>query len=75
MILVSGSDPEPWLAKVLTVQSRAKMVRVHYYVSNGDNLYIAEPNHHLGVDRVHWDTILGFDFGEWRGHQWERYIN
>ena len=73
MIWVNGSDPEPWLAKVLSVQSRTKMVRVHYYVSNGDNLFTPEPNHRLTFDHVHWDTILGSDDGEWRGHQWESY--
>ena len=73
MIWVNGSDPEPWLAKVLTVQSRTETVKVHYYVSNGGNLYIPEPNHRLGVDHVHWDTILGTDIGEWRGHQWESF--
>ena len=71
MIWVNGSDPEPWLAKVLTVQSRTKMVRLHYYVSNGDNLFTPELNHCL--DHVHWDTILGCDDGEWRVHQWESY--
>ena len=73
MIWVNDSDPEPWLAKVLTVQSRTKMVRLHYYVSNGDNLFTPELNHCLAVDHVHWDTILGCDDGEWRGHQWESY--
>ena len=74
MIWINGSDPEPWLAKVLTVLSSTKTVRVHYYISNGDNyLYIPEPNQRLGVDRVHWDTILGNARGEWRGHQWERF--
>lgn len=73
MIWINGSDPEPWLAKVLSVQSSTKTARVHYYISNGDSLYSPEPNQRLGVDRVHWDTILGVAMGEWRGHQWESY--
>lgn len=31
MVLIRGDDPDPWLAKVVGIQERAKTVRVLYY--------------------------------------------
>ena len=31
MVLVRGEDPQPWLAKIVGIQERAKTVKVLYY--------------------------------------------
>ena len=34
MILIKGDDPDPWLAKVLTIQERAKTCKIWYYMED-----------------------------------------
>lgn len=36
MMLIRGDDPDPWVAKVLTIQEWAKTVRVLYYMKDED---------------------------------------
>ena len=44
MIFIKGDNPQPWLAKVLTIQERAKTAKVVYYVEDvqrpGGTLYV-----------------------------------
>lgn len=76
MISIKGDDPIPWLAKVLTIQERAKTVKVWYYEEDkekpGENLYVPYRDARQAQDFVPWDSILCLASGEWRGDAWER---
>ena len=67
-------DPDPWLAKVLTVQERSKTARVWYYMKDverpGENLYVPCYGTRQAQDVVSWDSILCHLSGEWRGDAW-----
>ena len=64
--LISIDDTMPGAKRRrFTIWSRQEIVICH--------CSIPEPNHCLGVDLVHWDTILGKDIGQWRGNQWESF--
>lgn len=75
MILIRGDDPDPWVAKVLTIQERAKTVRVLYYMKDedrpGQELYIPYRNTRLAHDIISWDSILGLATGEWKEDAFE----
>ena len=75
MIFIKGDDPSPWLAKVLTIQERAKTVKVWYYVEDversGENLYVPSRNTRQAQDFVSWDCVMCLASGEWRGGAWE----
>ena len=75
MISIKGDDPIPWLAKVLTIQERAKTVKVWYYVEDmerpGEKLYVPYRDARQAQDWVSWDSILGLAMGEWRGDAWK----
>ena len=75
MILIKGEDPEPWLAKVIGIQERAKTVRVLYYEEDpsmpGQDLYVPMTSWEA-YDYVPWDSIITFSLGEWNGSVWER---
>lgn len=75
MIFIKGDDPSPWLAKVLTIQERAKTVKVWYYVEDverpGENLYVPSRNTRQAQDFVSWDSVMCLASGEWRGGAWE----
>lgn len=75
MILIKGEDPEPWLAKVIGIQERAKTVRVLYYEEDpsmpGQDLYVPMTSRQA-YDYVPWDSIITFSLGEWNGSVWER---
>lgn len=74
MILIKGDDPDPWLAKVLTVQERSKTAKVWYYMKDverpGENLYVPYCGTRQAQDVVSWDSILCHSSGEWRGDAW-----
>lgn len=75
MILIRGDDPDPWVAKVLTIQERAKTVRVLYYMKDedrpGQELYIPYRNTRLAHDIISLDSILGLANGEWKEDAFE----
>lgn len=77
MILIRGEDPDPWVAKVLTIQERAKTVRVLYYMKDedrpGQELYIPYRNTRLARDIISWDSILGSADREWQEDAFELY--
>ena len=74
MILIKGDDPDPWLAKVLTVQERSKTAKVWYYMKDverpSENLYVPYCSTRQAQDVVSWDSILCHSSGEWRGDAW-----
>lgn len=76
MILIEGDDPDPWLAKVLTIQERSKTAKVWYYMEDverlGENLYVPYRDMRQAQDVVPWDSILCAASGEWRGDAWMR---
>lgn len=79
MVLINGTDPEPWLAKVLNVNARHYIAKVFYYVKSGEreesgmriNIYTEEKNSRLAYDKVSWNSIIGFADGEWNNAIWE----
>ena len=76
MILIRGEDPEPWLAKVVGIQERAKTVRVLYYEKDcsrpGQDLYVAMTSR-LAYDYVPWNSVISVALGAWNGSAWELY--
>lgn len=74
MIFIKGDNPHPWLAKVLTIQERAKTAKVVYYVEDvqrpGGTLYVQCQERRQAQDIVSWDSILCHANGEWRGDTW-----
>ena len=76
MILIRGEDPEPWLAKVVGIQERAKTVRVLYYEKDcsrpGQDLYVAMTSR-LAYDYVPWNSVISIALGAWNGSAWELY--
>lgn len=78
MILIRGDDPDPWVAKVLTIQERAETVRVLYYMKDedrpGQELYIPYRDTRLAHDTISWDCILGLAYGEWKEDAFEVFL-
>ena len=78
MILIRGDDSDPWVAKVLTIQERAKTVRVLYYMKDedrpGQDLYIPYRDTRLAHDTISWDCILTSAYGEWREDAFEVFL-
>lgn len=74
MIFIKGDNPHPWLAKVLTIQERAKTAKIVYYVEDvqrpGGTLYVQCQERRQAQDIVSWDSILCHANGEWRGDTW-----
>lgn len=74
MIMIKGDDPDPWLAKVLTIQERSKTAKVWYYMEDvgrpGEQLYVPYRDMRQAQDVVSWDSILWAAIGEWRGDAW-----
>ena len=58
MVLIKGDDPNPWVAKILTIQERSKTVRGMYYMKDedrpGHELYIPHGNTRLAYDTISW---------------------
>ena len=77
MILIRDY-PDPWVAKVLTIQERAKTVRVLYYMKDedrsGQDLYIPYCDTHPAHDTISWDCILTSAYGEWREDAFEVFL-
>lgn len=80
MVLINGTDPEPWLGKVVTVDTSHHITKVLYYIKSGEredhsgmmlNLYKQERNPRNAYDRVFWNSIIGLAPGEWNGATWE----
>ena len=75
MICIKGDEPNPWLAKVLTIQERAKTVKVWYYEEDierpGEKLYVPYRDARQAQDSVSWGSILGLASGEWRSNVWK----
>ena len=73
-----GDDPDPWLAKVLTMQERSRTVRVLYYRKDedrpGQELFIPYCNTRHAHDSVSWDCILNSAYGEWKEEAFELLI-
>jgi len=78
MIFIKGDDPDPWLAKVLTIQERSRTVRVLYYRKDedrpGQELFIPYCNTRQAHDTVSWDCILNSAYGEWKEEAFELLI-
>lgn len=76
MILIEGDEPDPWLAKVLTIQERPKTAKVWYYMEDverpGEHLYVPYRDMRQAQDVIPWDSILCASSGEWRGDAWMR---
>lgn len=76
MILIKGDNPDPWLAKVLAIQERAKTCKIWYYMEDterpGQQLYVPYRDLRQAQDTVSWDSILCLSYGEWRGAAWLR---
>ena len=77
MILIKGDDPDPWLAKVLAIQERAKTCKIWYYMEDTERpdqqLHVPYLDIRQAQDIVSWDSILCVSNGEWRGDTWLRY--
>ena len=71
MIFIKGDNPHPWLAKVLTIQERAKTTNVFYCVKDvqrpGGTMYVPCQERRQVQDVVSWDSTLCHANGEWRG--------
>ena len=75
MVLIEGSDPEPWLAKVVSVDESQKSVHALYYElssTGNDNCKFYKPSRHLR-DTVSWNSIIRLADGNWSGSTWACY--
>lgn len=74
MVLVEGEDPQPWLAKIVGIQERAKTIRVLYYEEDlsrpGQDLFVPMTSR-LAYDYVPWDSVKGLPLGDWHGNAYE----
>lgn len=83
MIFINGTDPEPWVGKVLTVDTNHQIAKVLYYNKDGERedgsvrvgLYSPERDPHLACDKISWNTILYLASGEWNEDVWEMMID
>ena len=81
MVWINGTDSDPWLAKIVTVDVSHQMVKVLYYnlieelevPGSGRlaKLYKPEVNRRLASDRVSWNAIIDLSIGEWNNTTWE----
>ena len=79
MVFINGTDPEPWLGKVLAVDPNHQIAKVHYYNKDGERedggvrfaIYSPERDLRIACDKVSWDTILYLAHGEWNEDVWE----
>jgi len=78
MILIRRDYPDPWVAKVLTIQKRAQTVRVLYYMKDedrpGQDLYIPYCNTCPAHDTISWYCILTSAYEEWREDAFEVFL-
>ena len=81
MVCINGTDPQPWLAKVLNIYVENQTIRVVYYIKAGEKedeygmqieVYKPEENSRLARDRVSWNSVIGLSEGEWNDTTWER---
>ena len=76
MVLINGTDPEPWLGEVMTVDVTNQLAKVRYYIRNGErevgsilvDLFVSERN--ACLDQVSWNAIVCAAIGEWNGNTW-----
>ena len=77
MVLINGTDPEPWLGEVMTVDVTNQLAKVRYYIRNGErevfsilvDVFVSERN--AWLDQVSWNAIVCAAIGEWNGNTWE----
>lgn len=77
MVLINGTDPEPWLGEVMTVDVTNQLAKVRYYIRNGErevgsilvDVFVSERN--ACLDQVSWNAIVCAAIGEWNGNTWE----
>lgn len=77
MVHINGTDPEPWLGKVLGVDANNQLVKVLYYIEDGQRhdgtvpLTVFVPERNPRLDRVPWNSIISVARGNWVGNKWE----
>lgn len=77
---INGTDPEPWLAKVITVDASHRIAKVLYYIKSGKredsgmkiNIYTQERNSRIAYNKVSWNSKIRLAAGEWNNATWER---
>ena len=72
---INGTDPGPYIGKVLTVDAKHQIANVLYYNKVGEReddsvrphigIYSPERDPRLACDKVSWNTILYVTNGEW----------
>lgn len=81
MFRINGTDPEPWLAKVVKVYVDIQIAKVIYYKKTGEKedtdgmqieVYTTETNSHLATDKVSWNSVIGLAYRDWNNLTWER---
>ena len=82
MVLINGTDPEPWLGKVITIYY-IHLAKLLYYIKSGEkddggfqiDIYTPERNPRLAYDKVSWNSIITVAEGEWNNNAWERPVH
>lgn len=66
MVLINGTDPEPWLGKVIAIYEDRQIAKLLYYIKSGEkddgcfqiDIYTPERNPRLACDKVSWNSII-----------------
>ena len=66
MVLIQGSDPQPWKGRVLDFDSVQRILSVVFYVEHASEhgTFVRESRH---VDRAHVNSVVGIAEGSWIG--------
>lgn len=83
MVLINGTDPKPWLGKVITIYEDHHIAKLLYYIKSGEkndggfqiDIYTPERNPRLAYDKVSWNSIITLAEGEWNNNAWERPVH
>ena len=78
MVLINGTDPEPWLGRVITIYEDRQIAKLLYYIKSGEkddggfqiDIYTPERNPRLAYDKVSWNSIITLAEGEWNNNVW-----
>ena len=83
MVLINGTDPKPWLGKVITIYEDCQIAKLLYYIKSGEkddggfeiDIYTTEQNPRLAYDKVSWNSIITLAEGEGNNNAWERLVH
>lgn len=67
MVLVQGSDKDPWRGRVISHNTGSDLVSVAFYIEDGSHrgVWVKESRR---VDKVNINSIVGVGAGQWIGH-------